>query len=365
MKVLALVPSLYDTAPGQRFRIEQWARYLEQDGFHFTFLSFEDQDLHEVIYQRGKYGRKVYLLACACWRRLVEASWVRAYDAVWIHREAAGLGPALVERLVARQGVPVVYDFDDPIWLPYRSPTHGRLSCLKCPQKVAAICRLASIVVVGNRLLARFASQHAKHVYVVPSTVDLDRYRPVRPSTGGEPLTLGWTGSHSTLPFLELIRNPLRSLAATEVFRMLVISHTDRVRLDGVPVEVKAKQWRASTEAEDLQEADIALAPFPDSGWTPWRCHGKILQYMASGIPTVASPVGMVNDYISDGVNGYLAQTDNEWSGKLTTLIREPGLRQKMGAAGREIVEQRYSARVWAARVGDLLKMAKDLGGRA
>lgn len=365
MKVLVLVPSLCDTSPGQRFRIEQWARYLERSGFHFTFSPFEDESLHHILYQPGRYPRKAALVLRALARQVRVVNRARKFDVVFLYREAAVAGPAIIERLIARTGVPIVYDFDDPIWLPYRSPTNKIFSRLKCPRKTSVICRLATSVVVGNRLLANYAGQHARNVHIVPSTIDLERYSLKSEHTHGPSVTLGWTGSHSTLPFVGLLAGPLRTLAATHSFRMLVISHSDSYELGGVSDRIVAKRWNAATEAMDLHEIDIGVAPFPATGWTPWRCHGKVLQYMAVGVPTVASPVGIISDYIEDGINGFLANNDEEWTGKLSGLVHNPDLRRRMGLAGRTVVEDRYSACVWAPRVREILEAAAATRGGA
>lgn len=176
MKILALTPALHDTAPGQRFRIEQWTRYLAQSGMQFTFSSFEDKRLHDRLYTAGRYARKAVGVLRGVRRRLGLLRELRRYDAVFLHREAAAIGPAIIERLIARSGIPLIYDFDDPIWIPYRSPSNSMWSRLNCPAKTATICSLASVVITGNRLLASYAKQFARNVHVIPSTIDLQRY---------------------------------------------------------------------------------------------------------------------------------------------------------------------------------------------
>lgn len=354
MKVLALMPALYDTSPGQRFRLEQWARYLEKDGFYFTFLPFEDEALHQVIYQPGQYARKAQLMIKAFVRRLEVLTTTQKFDLVFIYREAAAIGPAFIESLVAQQRLPIIYDFDDPIWMSYRSPTNGVLSRLKWPSKTATICRLATTVMVGNSLLAEYAKRYNDRVCVVPSTIDMKDYPPKTHRKNDTNVTLAWTGSHSTLPFLEGIKTPLQDLARQHSFQLSVISHADSYHMEGVPTI--AKRWNADTEALDLHDADIGLAPFPNTGWTPWRCHGKILQYMAVGIPAIASPIGIIPHYIQDGVNGFLAETHQEWVEKLSVLINNPNLRQKMGQSARQTIHQHYSAEVWVPKLKEIFE---------
>ena len=349
MRLLALVPSLPDRAPGQRFRIEQWIPYLKNLGWDVVLEPFADHTLDAVLYRRGAYLAKARAVLDAVQRRITSAAAASAFDAVYVYREAAIIGPSLIERAIARRGVPVVYDFDDPIWLPYLSPTNGIFSLLKFQGKTRTICRLASHVVVGNRLLASWAAQHSDRVSVIPSTIEFDSYAPRGPHVPRSGVRLGWTGSHSTLSFLETIREPLRALRDLRDFELQVISHTSQYDF-GDNIRTIAQKWRASTEAEDLHSIDIGLAPFPDSGWTPWRCHGKILQYMAVGLPVVASPVGIVPDYIRDGENGFLADTPREWVEKLTRLIDDPALRCRLGAAARTTIAEHYSAALWAPR---------------
>lgn len=356
MKVLVLTPSLYDTSPGPRFRIEQWARYLQDGGFTFTFFPFEDTALHRVIYQNGEYPKKAALMLAAFRRRLDVLKRVREFDLVFLHREAALVGPPWFEQRLVRCGVPLIYDFDDPIWLSYHSPTNPFFSRFKWSSKVASICKLATRVIVGNRLLADWASQHARRVDVVPSTIDMKSYPPKPVCNLKKTVTLGWTGSHSTLPFLESLLPTLKRLATKHSFELRVISHTDALTMDVGPAMVTARKWSSTTEAVDLHDMDIGLAPFPNTGWTPWRCHGKVLQYMAVGMPTIASPIGIVPDYVMDGVNGELASTEEDWIEKLSKLIENPDERRRQGMAGRQMVQERYSAEVWAPKIQELFE---------
>ncbi len=358
IEVLVLTPALHGTSPGQRFRIEQWAPYLESRGFRFTFASFEDDALHEVLYQSGQRVRKAARMGRAYARRLRRIREVGSFDVVYLYREAALIGPALLEKRIARSGVPIVYDFDDPIWLPYRSPSNGAFSRLKWPSKTARICEMASVVTVGNRLLGEYARLHASSVEVVPSTIDLERYpmgATQRADDAAGAPTLAWTGSHSTLPFLESIRGPLRTLARRARFRLLVVSHTDRYRMEDLQVPQISRRWNAGTEAADLMEAGVGLAPFPSTGWTPWRCHGKVLQYMALGMAPVVSAIGILPDYVQDNESGFLVSSEEEWVARLETLIHDPELRARLGAEARRTVESRFAASVWALRVGEIL----------
>jgi glycosyltransferase involved in cell wall biosynthesis len=358
MNVLALVPSLYDTSPGQRFRVEQWARHLERTGSRFTFVPFESRALHRVIYQPGRYGLKTALMLEAFARRFRTLALARQFDVVLIHREAALMGPAVIERLVARAGIPIVFDFDDAIWVPYVSPANNRLSYLKCFGKAASICRLSAHILAGNGYLADYAGRYNTHVTVVPCTIDTDTYlpRPIPENAGSSrPITIGWTGSYSTVQHLDTLRGTLMRLHRRHSFQLNVIG-TPEYRLDGVPTIAQA--WCRDSEARDLHSFDIGIMPLPNDAWSRGKCGLKLLQYMAAGVAAVASPVGVNTEIVQDGVNGFLAATEDEWIEKLSALIRDGDLRRRIGAAGRRTVEELFSARVWVPRIQSILESA-------
>jgi len=353
MRVLALMPGLYDTSPGQRYRLEQWEPLLRERGVEITYAPFEDDELHSVVYKPGQMGKKLQLVSRNLARRLSTISKARKYDLVYILREAALLGPAFFERLLYQQRVPFVFDFDDAIFVTYRSPSNGYLSYLKFASKTKTICRLASHVMVGNPYLAEYAGQVNDKVTVIPTTIDTEKYRLSEPRDSDGPLTIGWTGSYSTVQHLDTLRGALKKLAETENFRLRVIG-TPAYEI--APVNVEAMQWRAATELEDLSAIDIGVMPLPDDKWSKGKCGLKALQFMALGVPTICSPVGVNTDIIQDNENGFLAATEAEWVEKLTRLLRSAELRRRLGQAGRATVEEKYSAVTQAPRVYEIFR---------
>jgi glycosyltransferase involved in cell wall biosynthesis len=355
MKVLAVVPSLYDTSPGQRFRIEQWEPILLEGGVEITYAPFETEELKAVLHSSGQVLAKIGAVARNIKLRRDELKSIRDYDLVYLFREAALLGPPSFERTIARSGVPVVFDFDDAVFHSYKSPSNGYLSYLKFPGKTAEICRLSAQIMAGNRYLADYASKHSKWVTIVPTTIDTDKYRPIERSAEPERLTIGWSGSFSTIQHLDTIRDVLQELATTEAFRLRVIG-TPSYELPGVDVD--AVPWKSETEIDDLAEFDIGLMPLPDDNWSKGKCALKALQYMALGIPSICSPVGVNSTIIQDGKNGFLAGSTAEWLEKIKHLMHSAELRQKLGRAGRETVEQEYSAKMIAPGVLEIFHSA-------
>ncbi len=353
MRILALMPSLFDTSPGQRYRFEQWDPLLRERGADITYAPFEDEELHALVYQPGMMSKKLRLVTRALARRLELVRNVKDYDLVYILREAALLGPPIFERLIHQSGVPIVFDFDDAIFVSYRSPSNGYLSYLKFASKTKTICRIASHVMVGNPYLAEYARQVNDRVTVIPTTIDTEKYQVPAPKNSSDAPVIGWTGSYSTVQHLDTLRGALKKLAEHESFRLRVIGTPE---YDCPPVDVEAMRWRSETELEDLSAIDIGVMPLPDDKWSKGKCGLKALQFMALGIPTVCSPVGVNTDIIQDGENGFIAGTEDEWVDKLTRLLRSHELRQRLGHAGRVTVEQKYSAITQAPRVYEIFK---------
>jgi glycosyltransferase involved in cell wall biosynthesis len=267
------------------------------------------------------------------------------------------LGPALYESLLARRGVPIVYDFDDAIWLRQPGSVNGAFAALRFPGKTRTICRAARAVTVGNEYLADWARRFNAAVSVVPTSIDLGRF-PVQPELGADdPLVIVWTGSQATLPHLELLRGALERVGARRKVVLKVIC--DRAPARPFPgVELRFVPWRAESEAEDVGAAHLGIMPLPDDEFARGKCACKALQYMATGRPALASPVGVNRDIIRSGDNGLLCASDDEWVAAIESLAASPERRRTLGAAGRRTVESGFSAESSAARFADAARAA-------
>lgn len=358
MKVLALVPYPIGRAPGQRYRIEQWAPYLVEHGVEVEFASFASAELAAILYRPGLLVTKTRLMIKASLARVRDAWASRRFDVVLVHREASLAGPAWAERLAKRRRSALVYDFDDAVWVPYLSPTNRYLSYLKFPGKTRAICRMASLVLAGNENLAEWARQYSPNVHVVPSTVSLREYQ-VRPGSTSEVPVIGWTGSHSSAQYLRLLEVPLARLRRQRPFRLVLVG-VSGLSMRGIAVE--CRPWNATTEAQDLWDFDVGIMPLPDEAWARGKCGMKAIQYMAVGVPAVVSPVGANRTIVRDGVDGYHAATDDDWVDRLERLLADAELRQRLGRAARASVELSYSAETQAPRVAALMKALMEPG---
>jgi len=347
MKVLFLIPYPQNSAPSQRFRFEQYLRFLEENKVQIDVQSFLDKKSWEVLYLKGYSLLKFWGIAKGFTRRSLKVLFgLNTYDYIFIHREVSPIGPPIFEWWIAKVArKKIIYDFDDAIWLPNTSEQNDVISNLKWHRKVGAICKWSWKVSVGNDYLAEFARRYNGSVEVIPTTIDLGYHQSDGPAPRQSqdtlrPTIIGWTGTHSTAAFLSEMKDIIKVLALKDSFQFLIISN-EKPDLD-LP-NIKFLKWAKESEIEDLQKIDIGIMPMPDNEWTQGKCGFKALQFMALGKPVVAAPVGVNNEIIQDGENGFLASTNEEWVAKLSQLIENPDLREKLGKAGRQTVIERYS----------------------
>ena len=353
ISLCALVPYYPDTAPSQRYRLEQWKPYLENQNIRTELVPFADAELSKLLYQPGRYAAKAQAMSAAFLRRIAAIATARRYDAVLIHRAACIMGPAVLERALALLRCPVIFDFDDAIYLLNTSAANRHFGWLKFPGKTAAICRLSTHVVVGNSFLADYARRYNSQVTVIPSSVDTEQYRPAIRSTPGKRVVLGWTGSSTSQTYLEMFAPVLREILAACDVELRV--HSDREpELAGIPFVWRP--WQAETEVAEVARFDIGIMPMPDDKWTRGKCAMKALLYMASGIPTVCSAVGANCEVIQHGQNGLLATTPKEWIAHVKALAASPELRLQLGMAGRQTIEEQYSMKSCATAFAHVVR---------
>jgi glycosyltransferase involved in cell wall biosynthesis len=355
LRVLVLAPYPRRRAPSQRFRFEQHLAPLTAAGIHLEVSSFLTPQGMDALYRSSGWAAKAQAVGQGFGRRLRDAARARRYDLVLVHREATPAGYPIVEGVLDRLGVPYLFDFDDAIYLSHSTRANRALAVLKRPSKAATIARRAALVVAGCEHLADWARRHCSNIRVIPTTIDTDSYTP-GPAVNAEPerLCVGWSGSLTTIDYLDLIAPVLRELQRDRGVRLRVIGDA-AYRIEGA--EVEALPWNEATEVEDLREIDIGLYPLPDDEWARGKCGLKPIQYMALGIPTVMSPIG-ASLKIARGGAAVLASSPEEWATCLRELLDDPGRRTRLGEAGRQRVEDEYSTRVTTPAWIDALRTA-------
>jgi glycosyltransferase involved in cell wall biosynthesis len=346
MKIMFIVPSPVDSSPSQRFRYEQYFERLSEGGHEMMVFSFFTKGSWFRLYNSGSISRRLLDVVVGFFKRVYSLFLVYSYDLIFIHREAAPVGPPIFEWIIGilfRKRI--IYDFDDAIWLTDRVDEPGLMRFIKWRSKVRSICGWSYKISCGNQYLATFAKEYNKQVVVNPTTIDTYGWHNPdhipKSAKRNEDLVIGWTGSHSTLKYLRALTPVLERLEIMfPRIKIMVIADQDPLlKLDSVIFV----PWDKATEVKDLMKIDIGLMPLPDDEWTKGKCGFKALQYMALMKPVVASAVGVNNEIISNGMNGFLCSTNAEWEAALTRLVKDDELRARMGEDGRKTVIDRYS----------------------
>lgn len=344
-------------SPGQRFRLEQWAPHLAKDGIEMDFVPFESPRLTALLYKPGRRPQKALWILYDFVRRARHVMAARRYDAAVIFREASLVGPAIYERVLAAAKVPFILDFDDAIWMSGQklSKANGIFSNLHFQGKTSTLCRLATAVTVGNEYLATYAREHGGNAFILPTSIDLEKY-PVQPELpANDPFVITWSGSVHTLYNFEEARPALERLAQRRKIVVRVICNEPPARpIAGADNEFIP--WQARGEAEAIGRTHVGIMPLQDEPFMRGKCGLKGLQYMATGKPAVLSPVGVNADLVKSGENGLLASTVDEWVAALEKLADSPELRRRLGAAGRKTVEEKYASSIVAAQFADVVR---------
>ncbi len=343
MKVLFLTPYPTGEAPSQRFRFEQYFKLLEKNGIEFQTQSFWDIKTWRILYKSGHSGSKLLGFVRGFARRTRMLMYARSFDFVFIHRECMPIGPPVFEWALAKViGCKLIYDFDDAIWLPNTSHENRFVAFLKCHSKVSSICAWSWRVSCGNDFLADYARQFNKIVVVNPTTIDMERHDPAKVGMKNQngQLTIGWTGTHSTIQYLHIIVPAIRSLQKEFEVNFLVISDKNP------KLDLQHSQfipWREESEIEDLARIDIGIMPLSDDIWTKGKCGLKALQYMSMKIPCLVSPVGVNTTLIEHTSTGFLCKDLDDWKRYLTELLTQKTLRDTIGENARTQVSRHYS----------------------
>lgn len=329
-------------SPSQRFRCELWEDALAKAQISHETFPFIDSETRKVIYQKGHYLGKAWGVVLGYLRRCKLLFQLRNFDFVFVQREATPFGPPLFEWLASYAlKAQVIFDFDDAIWIPTISAENQLAEKLKFFGKTKYVCACAYKVVVGNEFLANFARNYSSNVNVVPTCVDTSKSASLlKKHDQTNPLTVGWTGSFSTLKYLELILPALKSAQAIVPFKFVVIA--DRApELPGLDYEFV--KWSEENELQDLARLDVGVMPLIEDRWSEGKCGFKLIQYFSLGIPALASPVGVNSQILEHEISGYLCQTTGDWCTGICTLLKDAELRNRMGTAGRKKIVDSYS----------------------
>ena len=341
-RVLFIAAHRPNRSPSQRFRFEQYFSYLHQNGIECELSYIINEKDDKLLYAEGKFFQKFLLLLKSYFKRWKDVMRSKKYDLIFVQREAIMTHTTRFERMFKRKGNKLIFDFDDAIWMLDVSEGNKKLKWLKNPQKTSKLIKIADLVIAGNQYLADYARQFNPNITIIPTTVDTDLFQPGKNKKPASPLTIGWSGSITTIKhFIEVVPvlTALKKKYGNAIqFKVIgdATYHNEELNIQGIP-------WNANTEVDDLRTIDIGIMPLPTDEWTKGKCGLKGLTYMALEIPTVMSAIGVNTEIIQHEVNGFIPVGEKAWFEVLCRLIESPELRQKIGQAGRVTVVEKYS----------------------
>jgi len=332
-----------NVSPGQRFRFELYKDVLEENGFNITTRSFLDKEGYAIIHQPKFFFPKAWAVAKGYLNRIELLFKMRKFDFIFLQREAAPLGPPIFEWLYIKVFKrKVIYDFDDAIWMPHISENNSLFLQLKNVNKIKKICKWAYKVSCGNEYLCNYARKYNDSVIYNPTCVDTDNRHNIISNHDVQRLTIGWTGSFSTLKYLDMLEPVLASLQLKYDFAIKIICNQKPIlNLKNI----QYVEWTAQNEVAELATCQIGLMPLTNDEWSEGKCGFKLIQYLSLEIPAVSSSVGVNKLIIEHGINGFLCSTEEEWYHAIETMIKDSELRKSMGKEGRKKIIKHYSLR--------------------
>lgn len=346
MKLLYL--SKYSNlGPSSRYRIYQYLPYLAKNGIEVDIRPLLGDGYFKIIEIDNFIIRKVIRIFYAFYRymiRFFDILKAKDYSLVVIEQQVFPYLPFFLEYLLKILNRNIILEFDDAIFL-----TH--------PIKMPSLIKMGKMVIAGNSFLRDYALEFNQTVAVFPTVIELKRYPMYSMLIGeankGSKIIICWIGLAYNLCYLKGLADVFKRLSIKYKIVLKIISNKE-IAIEGV--DIRFKRWSYETEVQEIQKSDIGVMPLIDDEWARGKCGLKLLQYMAAGLPSVASPVGVNKEIILDGENGFLASRDDEWYEKLLRLCEDHELRRRLGLAGRKTIQERYSIDIWAPRLVEVYK---------
>ena len=349
MRCKVLVLTKYGSlGSSSRYRFYQYLPYLRSQDFDLTLSPLLDNKYIMDMNVGKRNSTNILLLYFQRLRRLMID---RNYDLLWIEKELLPYIPGWLESILT-PNIPYVVDYDDAQFHAY--DTGSKLKRLLLAQKIDKVMANATLVVAGNQYIAaRAGIAGAKRIEVIPTVIDLDRYSLKSFITNDRSFNIGWIGSPNTSRYLKSIQSVFENLTHEYNCKVTLVG-SGNITLGNIDLTVK--NWLENSEVEDIKAFDVGIMPLDNTPWERGKCGIKLIQYMACGVPVVGTPIGVNQEIIQHGVNGFCADSLDEWTEYLSRLAQDPQLRGAMGAEGRVMVESSYCLQVTAPKVARLLR---------
>jgi L-malate glycosyltransferase len=362
--MLVICPYPVGVAASQRLKYEQYFDDWRAIGYEIDVSPFMSDSTWRVAFESGHLLSKAWGTLQGYLRRLRDLFSIARYDVVYVHMWITPFGTTFFERTVRKLAQRLIFDVEDNVLVEQirpsaNNPNYLVASLFKNPGKTRHLIRTAEHVVTSSPFLNDFClniNEQRRCTYI-SSSVDTDRFRPATSYSNDKPVVIGWTGTFSSKVYLDMLTGVFKELARRVPYKLKVIGNFN-YEIEGVDLEVV--RWTREREVEDLQTFDIGVYPLPIDDWVLGKSGLKAIQYMAFGLPAVATEVGTTPLLIRHDENGLLVKTEEEWLATLEALIRDPALRRRLGEEARRVAVQQFSTRVIASRYRDVLNSVME-----
>lgn len=357
-KILFLCPYPENVAPSQRLKFEQYYPFFRKAGYEVKTSAFISKAFWHIVYSKGNFLKKIYYSFLGYLSRLHDLFTIGKYDVVYIHLWVTPFGPPLFEWLIIKFSKRVIYDIDDLIYMGnVKSKSNQVVNFIRGKGKPIWLMKNSDHVITCTPYLDNFVKKYNSKTTDISSTINTDIYIPKSSYHINEKIIIGWSGSHSTSKYLHLLDNVFKKLAVSHNFTLLVMGDPD-FKLEGVDVE--AIPWEERYEINNIRRFDIGVYPLPDEEWVLGKSGLKALQYMALGVPTVATGIGTIFRIINHDHNGLLVNSEQEWIAAIERLLASEALRRNMGLEAIHTVETNYSLNVNKSKYLSVIEGTSD-----
>lgn len=342
-KIVIVCPYPYDTAPSQRLKYEQYFPYFQQQGYEIDIKEFVSPPLWKIIYTKGNFFKKIYWTIFGYVKRLLLLPRLRKYDIVYIHLWVTPLGFPFFEWLYCRFSKKIIYDIDDLIFQQKASENNSFIQKIKGNGKSLFLIKNADYVITTTPYLVEICKKYNTNVVGIPPTLDENSIFPIQKNnTTNKQLVIGWSGSYTTTGYLKIIEQPIQKILQNYQVELLIFG-TDKV--DDFIVPHQCVAWSAAIENEVFNQFDIALYPLDNTEWSQGKYGGKLIQYLAAGLPVVVSNANaIIPTVITNNENGFIVEnTVDDWYEKLKMLIENKDTRLHIGINARKTFENNFS----------------------
>ena len=346
MKVLFLTIGT-ETIASSRTKVYQYVPYLQQAGIQCIIIPMTNATKKSKFRTWGLIKRKLNSVI----KYLKIALFSIVCDVVFIQKV---LLPIWIQNLIRALNKNIIFEFDDAIWTSHQTSIHPNNALRRL--LLSHIISISKFVFLENNYTKEFTMQFNKNILMITGPIDCKRYFPKR-GEKNKNIVIGWIGSPPNTLYLKPVFSVFKRINKNYPDVVIELIGASNLKIEGVNLVIK--EWNFDTEVENLHDFDIGIMPLPDDEWSRGKGGYKLLQYMAIGIPCIASPVGINSTLIREGINGYLASSEDEWFEKLEILIKNRILRRSMGVNGRKLIEEKYSLKVSAPK---LIKLIKEIG---